>query len=85
MIHPPTHLHYFSKKTIKLLLARHGFIVEKIYDIPIYRSVRQIYYSLFMLNKNYGKTIKKIYDAIPTRAFFKINTFDILFVIAKKQ
>ncbi len=30
LIHPPSHLHYFSKKTITQLLEASDFIVEKI-------------------------------------------------------
>ena len=30
MIHPPTHLHYFSKRTLTKLLERIGYYVDKI-------------------------------------------------------
>jgi 2-polyprenyl-3-methyl-5-hydroxy-6-metoxy-1,4-benzoquinol methylase len=84
MIHPPTHLHYFSKKTIKLLLEKNDFIVENIRYIPIYRSLRQIFYSLFILNKPFGKLSNAIYTQIPQKAFLKINTYDIMLIIATK-
>jgi len=49
MIHPPSHLHYFNKKSIKKLLNTNGFdIVDISYPI-IKRSLKQIFYSLFIL------------------------------------
>ena len=38
MIHPPTHLHYFSAETMKALLDRHGFRQSSISVIPVSRE-----------------------------------------------
>jgi SAM-dependent methyltransferase len=85
MIHPPTHLHYFSKKSISKLLRQYGFEVEKVVYPPINRSIRVIFYSLFILNKKPTKLAKTIYNLIPEKASIRINTRDIMFVIAKKN
>lgn len=85
LIHPPSHLHYFSKKSIKKLLKNKGFQVLDISYPGIYRSIRQIYYNLLILNKKPPRIIKKIYHLIPKKMKLKINTFDIMFVIAEKE
>lgn len=86
LIHPPTHLHYFTKKTITRLLENEGFKIRKISHPPVTRSIKQIFYSLFMLKQNQNDPwLRKIYDFIPQNHYLKINTFDIMFVIAEKQ
>ena len=84
MIHPPSHLHYFSKKTLTKLLNKHGFEIINISYPPIYRSLKQIYYSLFLLKKNESPLKNWIYNRIPDKMFIPINTYDIMFVIGKK-
>jgi SAM-dependent methyltransferase len=85
MIHPPSHLHYFSKKTLTALLRNYGLELKYISYPPIYRSVKAVYYSLFMLRKKYGKAIEKIYRRIPSTLNFAVNTYDIMFLIAQKE
>lgn len=85
MIHPPSHLHYFSKRTLSKLLEKHGFKVINVSYPPVYRSVRLIYYSLFMLRKKYPRFIEKIYNMIPSKMNIAINTYDIMFLIAEKK
>lgn len=85
MIHPPSHLHYFSKRTLSQLLEHKGFkIVDASYP-AIYRSVRSIFYSLFMLRKKYPRIVEKIYAIIPEKMNIAVNTYDILFLIAEKK
>ena len=85
MIHPPSHLHYFSKKTLSALLEKNGFEVLSVSYPPVYRSIRLIYFSLFMLRKKPSKFVEKIYSWIPEKMNIPLNTFDIMFVIAKKK
>ncbi len=86
MIHPPSHLHYFSKKTLSQLLSNIGFEILKINYPPISRSLKQIYYSLFLLNKEKQRNIShNVYNLIPERLCVSINTFDIMNVIAIKR
>ncbi|MFC2104680.1 class I SAM-dependent methyltransferase [Bacteroidota bacterium] len=86
MIHPPSHLHYFSKKTMSHLLNKIGFDIVKIYYPPVSRSLKQIFFSLFLLNKPKPKKLfKHIYNIIPHNLYFSINTFDIMNIIAIKS
>ncbi|MFM8243888.1 MAG: hypothetical protein ACKN86_13880, partial [Crocinitomicaceae bacterium] len=84
MIHPPTHVHYFTKKSITKLLNKYGYEIERISYPPVSRSIRVIFYSLFILNKKPLKVFQWTYNLIPEKASIKINTFDIMFVVAKK-
>jgi SAM-dependent methyltransferase len=85
MIHPPSHLQYFSKRTLTKLLENNGFVVIDVSYPPVYRSVRLIYYSLFMLRKKYPKLLEKVYNIIPEKLNIAINTYDIMFMIAEKK
>jgi 2-polyprenyl-3-methyl-5-hydroxy-6-metoxy-1,4-benzoquinol methylase len=85
MIHPPSHLHYFSKSTLRKLLKNYGFKVTHVEYPPVYRSVSLVFYSLFILRKSPSKFITYIYNAIPKTLYFPINTWDIMFVIAEKS
>jgi 2-polyprenyl-3-methyl-5-hydroxy-6-metoxy-1,4-benzoquinol methylase len=84
MIHPPTHLHYFTKKSIKKLLLANGFEPVFIKYPPVYRSLGLIYFALFILNKKPSRFHQWIYRHIPRAAAIPFNTFDIFFVGAKK-
>jgi SAM-dependent methyltransferase len=85
MIHPPSHLHYFSLETLTKLLEAKGFRVISVSYPPVYRSIRLIWYSLFMLRKKYPAFIGRLYELIPERMNIAMNTFDIMFVIAEKH
>lgn len=85
MIHPPSHLHYFDRETIARLLDRCGFEVLEIKAIGVARSIRQILYSILVLNLH----ARKLYDTasriVPSSAGFTLNTYDIMQVVAKKK
>jgi 2-polyprenyl-3-methyl-5-hydroxy-6-metoxy-1,4-benzoquinol methylase len=85
MIHPPSHMHYFSKDTLKQLLEKHGLTVTHLSYPPVYRSYALVFYSLFMLRKQPGKLTNFFYKLIPQSWFFPINTRDIMFMIAEKK
>jgi 2-polyprenyl-3-methyl-5-hydroxy-6-metoxy-1,4-benzoquinol methylase len=85
MIHPPTHLHYFSTDTMKALLDRHGFDVVHLSHPGISRKLRSILY--YVLVWRTRKT--RLYDALSRwRAFdlpINVNMFDIMYVIARRR
>ncbi len=85
MIHPPTHLHYFTKNTITTLLQKYGFEVKSVTYNPVYRSVKQIFYSLFLLNKPNNNFTNKVFSKIQKNWFIPLNTYDIMHVKAVKK
>ncbi len=82
MIHPPTHLHYFTRKSLTKLLDLCGFRVVHVSYPTVYRSIRQIWYSLFSLNKKNGTESHQ--GKLKKSRFIGINTYDIMFVVAEK-
>ena len=60
MIHPPTHLHYFSRRTLTRLLDRAGFDVVHYETAGNARSIRGIAYAILVLR---GKR-QDLYDAL---------------------
>jgi 2-polyprenyl-3-methyl-5-hydroxy-6-metoxy-1,4-benzoquinol methylase len=85
MIHPPTHIFYFSQKTISMLLEKNGFEVISISHPGILRSFKQIFYSIFILNRKI-KLPKLFLDLIEKIDFpVYLNTFDIMMVTARKK
>jgi len=85
MIHPPTHLHYFSAASISRLLREQGLEVQSISYPSIYRSWKQIYFSLFLLGKDAPHAFHRwMFQRIPEHWFIGINTRDIMLVEAIK-
>lgn len=85
MIHPPIHLHYFTKKSLSKLVTVSGFEVKNIRYEAVYRSIKQIFYSLFLFNKPKNSALEKIYKNISEGWFVPLNSFDIMHLIAVKK
>jgi 2-polyprenyl-3-methyl-5-hydroxy-6-metoxy-1,4-benzoquinol methylase len=85
MIHPPTHLHYFSVATMSRLLNAQGFDVIHVSHPGNSRSMRSIAYFILALQmKRHG-----LYERIQKYPIFNfrltINLFDIMYVIARRR
>ena len=83
-IHPPTHLHYFSKATLAKLLNRYGFrVVYDGYD-GMYRSVDFMSYYILVRRQNRPG----LYSALKRTGLLNwnlyLNLYDIVFMIAEK-
>ncbi len=84
-IYPPVHLHYFSAKTIKMLLEKYGFTILDISHPGVYRNVKQSFYFVFMAKKKYYKIVQNIFDLIPESLTIPVNTYDNMLVIARRE
>jgi hypothetical protein len=89
MIHPPTHLQYFSSATMRRFLGRIGFEVESIRSVAYYRNLRSVLANMQILSRGPlrlaarigGRVIPAI---IQRRAGVFLDLGDIMLVCARK-
>ena len=85
MIHPPTHLHYFSLATLTALLSRHGFRVMHVSHPGNSRALRSMLHGILALRM--GR--QHLYNAIEAWPILNLhlsfNLADIMYVIARVE
>lgn len=85
LMNSPTHVHYFSKKTLGRLLDQNGF--EMVYEgyCGFYRSIDMALHRISIANRK-GRWF---YDILRKsglgRIQFYLNLFDIMYIIARKK
>lgn len=84
MIHPPTHMHYFSVPTVRKMLEQFGFEVIHVSHPGNWRKLRAILYGIAVLRFGY----RGLYEFVSPLPFWNmclpINLFDIMYVIARR-
>lgn len=92
MIHPPTHVYYFSPKTISLLMARYGLKTISVKHTSVSRNVGSVFEQLIGNRKAADKSAGLLLagqKAAKTIGAHKLNvplnTFDIMEVVAVKE
>ena len=85
MIHPPTHIHYFTTGSAKRLLSQHGFEICSIQHNGVYRTLGNIAFNVFVLRNKHKYVYTLIKKLGIDNVNFYLNTFDIMTVIAKKK
>jgi SAM-dependent methyltransferase len=85
LIHPPTHLHYFSPGTIARLLSAHGFEVVYNRYCGFWRSLGNVAYNVFVLRQNRPALFRPFERTGLARLGFYLNLYDIMYVIARKR
>lgn len=85
MIHPPSHLHYFSKATLTRLLDRMGFDVVHVEHPGVTRTFGQIFYGVLVLRQNMPGLYKMVEKLPFMDRKISLNLYDIMYVIARKR
>ncbi len=85
LVHPPTHVHYFSKATLHRLFSRLGLRPRAVKYVSVRRTVRQTLYSLMELGKERPSALYGLVDRSPLGGLsFSLNTYDIMLAVAQK-
>jgi SAM-dependent methyltransferase len=85
MIHPPTHLHYFSVSTLSALLGRNGFEVVHVGHPGNSRRIRSVLGFIFALKMRRPKLYASMANLPLTSGRITVNLYDIMFVVARKR
>lgn len=84
MIHPPTHLHYFSVLTLSRLLARHGLDIVHVTHPGVSRRLHSILYIVLAQRLQARGPCRMATRMLPNLPL-TLNLFDIMFVVARKR
>lgn len=85
LIHPPTHLQYFSRNTLTRMLDRLNFDVIYQDHCGFYRSFDNAFYNLFVLRCQLPLVYRLVQKLRLAPRNFYLNLYDILYLIAKKR
>jgi 2-polyprenyl-3-methyl-5-hydroxy-6-metoxy-1,4-benzoquinol methylase len=85
MIHPPTHMHYFSVATVSKLLERQGFDIVHLSHPGNSRRLKSMLYFILVLQMKRPE----IYAMLKSWWLFDfpvtLNLFDIMYIIARRR
>ena len=82
LVHPPEHLSYFTLDTLIKLLEANGFDVVYTKRVSFYRSFAQ---TLYRVSAKIYNMIPKAFIPLVNKINFSLNTFDLIFVVAKRK
>jgi SAM-dependent methyltransferase len=85
MIHPPSHLHYFSVATLSQLLDRHGFDMIHVSHPANWRTLGAIAYIILAMRLNRPGLYRLVERLPPARWRIGLNLLDIMFVVARRR
>ena len=85
MIHPPTHLHYFSVRSISRLLDKSGFDLVHVSHPGQSRTLGEMAYLVLARQMN-KPALYTLFERLPmARWGLTLNLFDIMFVVARRR
>lgn len=85
LIHPPTHLHYFTRRSLTAMLERCGFRVVHVEYSGFYRSVGGMLHNLVALRWGWPRLGEWLRQVAPADLDVCLNLRDIMYIIAERR
>jgi SAM-dependent methyltransferase len=85
LIHPPTHLHYFTQRSMRELLGRCGFRVAHVEYPGVVRNVSSMIHNLVDRHWQRPRAASRLRSIVPSRLDLYVNLYDIMYIIAERQ
>ncbi len=85
LIHPPTHLHYFTRRSLTRLLEGCGFRIVHVEYCGVYRSVRGMVHNLVSLGWQWPRVGAWLMRVVPPRLDAYVNLQDIMYIVAERR
>ena len=85
MIHPPTHLHYFSLNNMCMLLEKNNYKIIYKKKCGFYRSIGSMAYIVFVLRLKLPIFYRLIKFLKIDKLKIYLNLYDIMYIIAEKK
>jgi SAM-dependent methyltransferase len=85
-IHPPTHLWYFSRETLRRALEKFDMDLVWCRRVGVARTIGQTVYSLTSLHRASPSPLYRLCERTGIgRVTFSVNTYDLLYIIARRR
>ena len=84
-IHPPSHVSYFSQKSLKMLADRAGFDILDIKYLGEYRSWNNTWFNLLVLRNKKERLYQFLKKIGLTKGEYYLNTFDHVYISMHKR
>ena len=85
LIHPPTHLHYFTRQSLSQLLDRCGFRVVHVEYCGNYRSLGGMFHNLVGLRWGWPRLGGWLQRVTPQGLDLYLNLHDIMYIVAERR
>jgi 2-polyprenyl-3-methyl-5-hydroxy-6-metoxy-1,4-benzoquinol methylase len=85
LIHPPTHLHYFTRQSLTRLLERCGFFVVNVEYCGVYRSVGGMLHNLVARRWQWPRVGRGLRSVVPASLDVYLNLHDIMYIVAERR
>jgi hypothetical protein len=85
LIHPPTHLHYFTRASLRALLERHGFEVVHDRTCGFFRSADQMLHGVLALRWGQHRLVALLRRLGLADVDVYLDLGDIRYVVARRR
>jgi hypothetical protein len=85
LIHPPTHMHYFTQRSMRELLERCGFRIRHVEYPGVVRGVSSMIHNLVARHWERPRVARALQAIVPSQLDLYVNLHDIMYIIAERR